>query len=823
MNRFYIATVGVENCTYGFDRLFTYRIPDALTDSVLPGCRVFVPFGKGNMKRQGFVFSVSVSDHDTVAGLKDICEVLDPVPVLNEELIQVAQLLVSQTFCTYFDAVRALLPKGLSMTTVKSFQITAVGKDTDLSVLSDDEKLIMMTLRRSNSAVSEKNLLKVLKVKEADLLFRSLIRKGYIEDSRAIIHGSGEKNISLVRLIDADADADDFDLSKRQADVFAVLKDVGVASVKELCYFTGCSQSVVSALINKGAAEFFTVTVDRSPGKEFVADRAYAKKLQLNQSQQKAYELLTDAYCSLEGKTALLFGVTGSGKTGVYLKVIERVLQDGKNCIVMVPEISLTPQTLAVFAAHFGDKVAVLHSSLSVGERYDEWQRIRRGEVRIVVGTRSAVFAPLDNIGLIVMDEEQEHTYKSEMSPRYHARDVARFRCGYNNALLLLASATPSVESYARAQNGQYILCELTGRYGSARLPTVNTVDMSDKSLRDPFFSVSKPLAAEIEKNLADKQQTMLLMNRRGYNTFVVCSSCKQVMSCPSCSISLTYHSANNRLMCHYCGYSTEFTDSCPSCGEPNIRYSGVGTQRLEEELQHRFKDARILRMDADTVGVRHAHEKALSAFERGEYDILLGTQMIAKGLDFPNVTLVGVVNIDQQVYNDDYRSSENAFDLLTQVVGRAGRSSMPGRAVIQTLVPDNGVLLLASKQDYKRFYEDEIAIRKAMIYPPYCDICVIGFSGTNRQSVTDAAKSFLDALITANDANECKQKLIVLGPQAPRIAKISNKYRQRLMIKCKNTLAFRTFLSELLKQFENKKEYKNISIFADMNPQTSV
>ncbi|MBR6781202.1 MAG: primosomal protein N' [Clostridia bacterium] len=823
LDRACIAKVGVENSTYGFDRLFSYRIPDALTDTVLPGCRVFVPFGKGNVKRQAFVFEVNRDAEADNEKLKDICEVLDDAPVLSDELIQVAHMLVSQTFCTYFDAVRALLPKGLSMTTVRSYRITDLGRETDFSACSEYERLVLSVLCKRNDFVPEKNLQKLLQMKQAQPLFQSLLRRGWIEENRAVIAGSGEKNISLVRLTDTQAQADDFELTARQTTVFELLKDVGVASVKELCYYTGCSSAVVSALINKGAAEFFTVTVDRSPGKDFTEDRAYVQNLQLSECQLAAYNTLVHAYEKQDGKTALLFGVTGSGKTGVYLKVIERVIEDGKNCIVMVPEISLTPQTVAVFSAHFGSKVAVLHSSLSVGERYDEWQRIRRGEVRIVVGTRSAVFAPLENIGLIVMDEEQEHTYKSEMTPRYHARDVAKFRCNYNKALLLLASATPSIESYARALKGQYILCELPGRYGTAKLPTVKTVDMSDKTLRDPFFSISKPLAAEIEKNLESRQQTMLLMNRRGYNTFVVCSSCKQVMTCPSCSISLTYHAANNRLMCHYCGYSTSFTESCPSCGEPNIRYAGVGTQRLEEELQHRFKEAKILRMDADTVGVRHAHEKALAAFEKGEYDILLGTQMIAKGLDFPNVTLVGVVNIDQQVYNDDYRSAENSFDLLTQVIGRSGRSVTPGRAVIQTLVPDNGVLQLACKQDYKRFYADEIAIRKAMIYPPYCDICVIGFSGVDQQKVNDAAKAFLNTLVAANDASEQKQKLIVLGPQPPRIAKISNKYRQRLLIKCKNTLAFRAFLSDLLKQFDNNKEYKNISIFADMNPQTTV
>lgn len=824
MKRIFVAEIGVENSTCGFDKLFSYRIPDALSDAVLPGCRVFVPFGRGNVKRQGFVFNVkTVSNEAEVRSLKEIAAVLDSSPILNEELIRIAQYLTEYTFCTYFDAVRTLLPKGLTVKTVRCYRLTSVFDENEISQFSASEQIVIRLLQKRGDYVSQANVLKALGLKEDDGTVMSLLKKDIIEENRDVLKSGGEKNISLVRLADVQLSADDFDLTERQAGVYALLQDVYAASVKEICYYAGCSSAVVSALIKKGAATFFDAKVDRSPGKKFTAEQTGKKIFTLSATQQNAFNTLLLEYNKHESKTALLFGVTGSGKTGVYLKLIESVLKDGKNCIVLVPEISLTPQTLAVFSSHFGSQVAVLHSSLSVGERYDEWQRIRRGEVRIVVGTRSAVFAPLENIGLIVIDEEQEHTYKSEMTPRYHAREVAKFRSKYHNALLLLASATPSVESYANALSGRYMLCELSGRFGNAVLPTVKMIDMSDKTLREPFFSISKPLAAEIEKNLQNKQQTMLLMNRRGYNTFVVCSSCKKVMSCPSCSISLTYHAANNRLMCHYCGYSTPFAESCPICGDHNIRYSGVGTQRLEEELQHRFREARILRMDADTIGVRHAHEAVLGAFERGEYDILLGTQMIAKGLDFPNVTLVGVINIDQQVYNDDYRSAETSFDLLTQVIGRAGRAKLPGRAIIQTLVPENGVLALASKQDYKKFFANEIAIRKSMIYPPYCDICMIGFSGSEQMKVTAAAKEFLDTLIKNNDAQDEPFRIIVLGPQPPRVAKISNKYRQRLLIKCKLTSAFRRFLSLLIKQFDQNREYKDIAIFADVNPLTSI
>ncbi|MBQ6863497.1 MAG: primosomal protein N' [Clostridia bacterium] len=823
MNGIRIAKVGVENSTFGFDKLFTYKIPDILADKVQPGCRVFVPFGRGNVKRQAFVFFVEDTAVNPTERLKNIDSVLDDTPVLNKELCEIALFLKEQTFCTYFEAVRALLPKGASMKTVKCYRL--IDRDTDIDSLQEnsDTSLVLTLLKKKGDFLSEKVLLKALNRKEADSLFNDLLRRGIIESNRTVLSGSGEKSISLLRATDPMRDAEEYDLTQRQTTVYHLLCDVGAATVKELCYYSGCSASVVSALVEKGAAVFFESVVDRSLSSRFQSEERHSSIKKLSKTQQKAYDTLLAAYREHQPRTALLFGVTGSGKTGVYLKLIEQVLADGRNCIVMVPEIALTPQTLQVFSAAFGSSVAVLHSSLSVGERYDEWQRINRGEARIVVGTRSAVFAPLDNVGLIVIDEEQEHTYKSEMTPRYHARDVAKFRCKNNNALLLLASATPSIESYAMALNGRYLLCELEGRYGKAVLPDVQVIDMAEKTVKDPYFSISRPLADEISKNLAAGQQTILLMNRRGYNTFVACSACKKVMTCPSCSISLTYHSANHRLMCHYCGYSVPFVDACPSCGEHNIRYSGVGTQRLEEELQHRFREAKILRMDADTVGVRHGHQQALSAFESGEYDILLGTQMIAKGLNFPKVTLVGVVNIDQQIYNDDFRSSEVAFDLLTQVVGRAGRSEWKGRAVIQTIVPENGVLKLASKQDYKQFFKDEIVLRKSMIYPPYCDLCLLGFSGVKEDKVYAAAKYFLEELIEKNNNAEEPLKLIVLGPQAPRVSKINNKYRQRILIKCRNTTQFRSFLRTLLQDFDNDKRFTDVAFFADMNPLTAI
>ncbi|MBQ8027568.1 MAG: primosomal protein N', partial [Clostridia bacterium] len=492
-----------------------------------------------------------------------------------------------------------------------------------------------------------------------------------------------------------------------------------------------------------------------------------------------------------------------------------------KQVLMMVPEIALTPQIIDRFFSHFGSEVAVFHSALSLGERMDEWKRVKRGEARVIIGTRSAVFAPVKNLGLIIIDEEQEHTYKSEQSPRYNAKEVARFRCEENKGLLVLGSATPSIETFARAQSGIYTLNRLTKRYAGAKLPKVVTVDMASDFSSDSSKAISSVLSEELRTTVSDGNQAILLLNRRGYNTFASCSSCKSVVSCPNCSISLTYHHANGRLMCHYCGYSQPITQVCPECGKKDIRYAGFGTQMVEDELAQLLPQARVLRMDQDTTMRKNAHENALKAFAEREYDILLGTQMVAKGIDFENVTLVGVVSVDQQLYNDDFRSLERTFSLLTQVVGRAGRGSQSGSAVIQTLTPENEIIKLAEKQDYNAFYETEIQMRKLMTYPPFCDICVVGFSGHDENKTRVASKMFFNSFKSLAGEKYPNLKLIVLGPLQPRVSKISGKYRYRMIIKCKNSSDFRSFMSELLVNFGKDTKFSDVSIFADINPES--
>ncbi|MCR5484555.1 MAG: primosomal protein N', partial [Clostridiales bacterium] len=608
-------------------------------------------------------------------------------------------------------------------------------------------------------------------------------------------------------------------LTKKQADVVELLTEIGSASVREVCYFTGYTPSVPLSLAEKGAAEIYENEIYRNPYKDRY-EQSDNDDIALTAEQEKAFAELYKSYKDKKGAVSLLFGVTGSGKTKVYMRLMDEVVKDGRGVILMVPEISLTPQAIELLQRRYGKTVAVFHSALSVGERLDEWKRVKRGEALMAVGTRSAVFAPFDDLGLIIMDEEQESTYKSESSPRFDARDVAKFRCAENDALLLLSSATPSIETYAAAKRGRYGLSVLSERYGSAVLPEVETIDMCTEKLIGEKSEISAPLLSALKENLEKGQQSILLINRRGYNTFASCTSCGHVMMCPSCSISMTYHHANGRLMCHYCGYSVPFSSVCPACGKEAVRYSGFGTQKVEDDIKQNLPCARILRMDTDTTMSKYSHEEKLKKFADREYDIMIGTQMVAKGLDFENVTLVGVISIDQQLYNDDYRSLERTFSLLTQVVGRSGRGKYRGRAMIQTLTPENNIISLAAKQDYNAFYETEIGIRKMLIYPPFCDICVVGFSGEKEVAVRAAAKESFNKLTALCKEKYTDEKIIVFGPMPARIEKVNNKYRHRMLIKCKNTTGFRKLISELLCAVGKDTRFSGVTVFADINPE---
>ena len=811
----FFASVAVEGLAYHFDAEYSYLLPAELQKKALPGCRVMLPFGNGNKKKQGLILSVEpISKYTGSARLKSVSAVLDEAPLFNSKMLKLVKWMKETTFCTLFEAAKSMLPSGIGLSYVVSYMANEGVAEDVLKKLSDDERRIYDYLKGGCKFIKKEKILSELSLEPDCRLTEKLARKDVLisnVDAKRKTGDKTEKNVRL-KMSQEDTEAILNTLTGKQKIVTRLILDIGCASLKEVCYFTGVTQAVVTALEKKNIVELFDSEVYRKPKINSEAKKAVSPKL--TKSQTEAFEYFYEKYKSGIGSAALLFGVTGSGKTQVFIKLIEKVVAEGRGVIVMVPEIALTPQTLGIFYAHFGDRVAVFHSALSAGERIDEWKRVKNGEAKIAIGTRSAVFAPFSDVGLIVMDEEQEHTYKSEMSPKYHARDIARFRCAENNALLLLSSATPSVETFKNACDGKYGFYKLSERYGKAELPEVMTVDTSETK-----GVISNELFSETEKCLADKKQVILLMNRRGFNTFATCKSCKTVLTCPNCSISLTYHSANNRLMCHYCGHSEPYTDVCPTCGEKAVRYAGFGTQRIEDDISKMFSSAKILRMDADTTMSRYSYEDKLSAFAKGEYDILLGTQMVAKGLDFPNVTLVGIISIDQQLYNDDFRSSENAFDLLTQVIGRSGRGNAKGKALIQTVLPDNDIITLAAEQDYEAFYNTEIIIRKSMLYPPFCDICSVSFTAESAREVMNGANRFFEAIKQAVTDEYSDVKVTVLGPLLPRVPKISNKYRMMITVKCRNSKRFRKMMGSLLTAFMRDSKNSGVTVSADINP----
>lgn len=737
MNRL-IATVAVENTFFSGASDYDYYIPDNLKDDITLGSLVRVPFGRGNVVRKGIVVSIYSAMNSE---LKEISGVDKKQQPLSKEMVELSLWMKERYFCTTYDCLKQMLPKGL-------------GK-------------------------------------------------------------IGDKNTKMVRLCENESSVKK--LTPKQQTVLNLLYDVGAAQLNEICEFCSVGKSVVDNLVKYGVCEYYEKEIYRNPYSNIISD-SKKEEIILSNAQQKAFDTY-NAMLHSKGGTGLLFGVTGSGKTQVYLRLIDEAVAMDKDVIVLVPEISLTPQMLSIFHKRYGKQVAVFHSGLSLGERNDEYKRALRGDAKIVVGTRSAVFAPLQNIGLIIMDEEQEHTYKSERTPRYQTREIAKFRSKYNNALFLMTSATPSVESYSAALSGKYTLCEMTERYGVSKLPKVITVDMKQEIKNGNKSPISETLREMIKENLERKKQTILLINRRGYNTFIACNSCGHVITCPNCSISLTYHSYNNLLMCHYCGFAKPLDNICPECGQNSIRYSGYGTQRIEDELSRLFPEARVLRMDADTTSKKFSHQKLFDSFSNGEYDILIGTQMVAKGLDFPNVTLVGVVNADNSLYDENYTAQEKSFDLITQVVGRSGRRNENGYAVIQTINPYNEVIKYASKQDYHSFYENEIALRKVLTYPPFCDIYSVSFISEDENNAALCAKAFFEFLVKLNKEEYSSEKIIVLGPSAAKISKLNNEYRYRLAVKCKNSKIVRKMLNDILNRLSKIKEYSGVSVSVDLNP----
>ena len=742
--------VAVSNATFHFDKLYTYAVMPAQQDAVRLGSMVLVPFGRGSRARMGMVLACDAEPESSK--LKYLFDVAPASACLTPELLKLVYFLKERTFCTYYEAVKAVIPYGAQYK-------PAVAADGVTPVLQKQ-----LTRHTENSYQLAGELPAKPKPTAKQLAAVALLSGGPRTQGEL-----EEKGISR-----------------------AVLDNL-------------CTKGVLACTrVNRSIDLYASIPLQNEP-------------IVLTEEQQAAYGALLPHLEDTAPHSALLYGVTGSGKTLVFLKLIERCLQLGRKALVLVPEISLTPQMILRLKSQFGRRVAVQHSALNHTERLLQWQMIQDGGADIVVGTRSAIFSPLENIGLVIIDEEQEHTYRSESAPRYSAHEVARQRAAENGALLLLASATPSTESYFAAQKGRTQLVRLTKRYGGNPLPSVQIVDMRAELASGNPREISLALEDAIRRNLEVHKQTILLLNRRGYQTVAQCEDCREVLKCPKCSVPMVYHKASHKLLCHYCGSQMDPPPkNCPACGG-KLQYRGFGTQKAEEELAKLFPEARILRMDQDSTAAKDAHEKLLARFADHEYDIMVGTQMVAKGLDFEDVTLVGVLGIDSLLFAQGFRAYETVFSLITQVVGRSGRAKDPGFAIIQTTDPDNPVLNLAAAQDYDAFFEQEIAYRRLGLYPPFCGLCVIGFAGGKEIEVARAAARF-SALLGQQAARQPDLPLRVLGPTPGNIEKINDTYRYKLTIKCRNDRRFRDLVRETLGLYEQEKLPAKASVVVDLH-----
>lgn len=818
-----VAKIALQAATYAIDKPYDYQVPLELLDTLRPGMRVVVPFGAGNRRTEGIVLALEGGYPDDPRR-KSILTVLDEEPVLDGEALRLALWMRERWFCTVYDAARAMLPAGLYFSLQDRWKL-APGVEREAAYAaagrSEHARHIVELLFVSGREADVAQIKEAFGTKDPNPALKLLRDKGILTLETSASRGVGDKKELVASLAIPPEEAMALVTPRRRSAplryaVTELLCAIGSASAKELCYFTGAANATLRSLEKSGILRLEHREVFRRVTVE-AGERAAPPVL--NAEQQAAFEGLDALAAAGRPAAALLYGVTGSGKTQVYLRLIYEALARGRTAMVLVPEIALTPQLLRIFASHFGDDIAVLHSSLRAGERYDEWKRVRSGQARVVIGTRSAVFAPLRNLGLLILDEEQESTYKSENVPKYHARDVAKYRCAQNDALLVLGSATPSVESMYHAKRGDYRLFTLRRRYNEQALPEVLIADMKKELRAGNGTSLSGPLRAGLAAAMEAGEQSILFLNRRGASRMVTCGECGEVPTCPRCSVHLTYHSANGRLICHYCGHSEPLPDACPSCGGA-LNFLGYGTQKVEEELHAAFPGREILRMDTDTVSATQSHEKLLSRFEKERIPVLVGTQMVAKGLDFENVTLVGVISADLSLYVDDYRAGERTFSLLTQVVGRAGRGAKQGRAVIQTFTPENDVIRCAARQDYDSFYEQEIELRRMRLCPPFRELFVLTASGPLESAVLRTCmrlRRSLEGWLAQPPFRDWE--LTVLGPAPASVAKINDRYRYRLTLAAQNTKEIRAMVAHLVRCAQTDKENKGVSVSADVNP----
>lgn len=811
---FVCVSVVIQNSTREYDKYYDYIVPERLSSFIKPGIRVLVPFGKGNHLREAFV--MQIKGKSELRGLKEVSQVIDENPVLSLELIELSKYMRKRYICTYDMAIRCMLPTGLGLL----FRQDAVLVSENTAGLDNDEQIVIKELSKNGGKLPVDQLQKILdrpvmkmlnKLSEKQLIQiknhiemkvkAKTVKVAYptieYEEFQELVQNNKIRNLNYMRIME----------------MLFEEKEIPVTELNAL----GFSSVTLKNMKKKGYITLSDLPVERNPFEEL--DIPETQPMEPTPCQREALNSISEVINANNFQEILLHGITGSGKTEVYLQAIGKVIGNGKNAIMLVPEIGLTPQAVRQFRGRFGDRVAVLHSRLSMGERYDQWCKINNGEIRVVIGARSAIFAPLENIGIIIIDEEHETSYKSDRTPKYDVRGIATFRCRYNNALLVYGSATPSVENYYRALTGRTKLVEMNERTNNQPLPDIITVDMRDevdKGVRNEFSSV---LIQELIKNKKAGEQSIIFINRRGYSNFVLCKNCGYIVLCPYCNVSLTYHQAEQRLVCHYCSYATVKPSTCPVCKSDNIQLYGFGTQKIEEQIPSICPDLSVIRMDLDTTTGKHGHEKILDAFRNNQIDVMVGTQMIAKGHDFPEVTLVGILSADSLLGSGDYKATERTFQLITQASGRAGRAAKHGRVILQTFNPDNFSIQSAIKQDYKEFFNQEIALRKELRLPPFYQLGLIQVSSKNKDLATRIIKEVHSDIIKNRSLNS---QILVSDPAPSPISKMRNQYRWRIVLKHQKVRALANILEWIYDNYcgSGKREW---SISVDINPYSMI
>ena len=820
MEKAYVS-VHILDAGFRLDREYSYFLPPELRDRVRKGTLLVVPFGVSN--KQVSAVAVGFSEESGYKRIKTVLSVLDYPFDIPEEFTELCRFMKERFFCSFGQAFRTMLPPGVNLDTEVYYTLTEKEPPEDMNQAA----FLLYRRIRTEKEFPKRKLLEEFG-DEADKMLDSLCGLGLLERKTRVRKQMNEKTVTVLKLC---GEAEEIfalleegsTLTEKQKVLVELLTLYPCATMREVSEIGGISASVVSALVRKGIVRREEIRVERNDSPEEVPHEQ-AKETVLSEEQQTAVDTLKQLSDAEDPKAALLYGVTGSGKTKVIIETVKHVLSKGQTAIILLPEIGLTAQAMGNYRKVFGKELSVIHSMLSVGERLDAFRAMREGKIKVVLGTRSAVFSPLENLGLIVIDEEQEGTYKSELSPKYHARDIARFRCARNKGLLLLASATPSVESFYKAVTGVYTLIKLTKRYGNAKLPKVLIEDLRNDGKIFPEKLVGSRLEAEMLRAAGKEKQTILFVNRRGYHSHTSCHSCGKVYVCPHCSVSLTYHKYDGArakegwLACHYCGYVCRVPESCDECGSKHINHFGFGTQKLQDELESRFPALRTLRMDADTTTEKLSYEKILASFGNREADVLFGTQMVSKGFDFPAVELVGVISVDGSLYQNDFRAGERTFSLVTQLVGRAGRSGDNGLAVLQTYNPDNEILNLAAKQDYEAFYNSEIALRRAVAFPPFCSVMVFGFSAPEEKECAAFAKGFDTLFEQIKESKYPHLKIQKFGPYPGGIYKIGGRFRQKIIVKYSDNAVSRSFFGEVYEAGLAKCP-KNVRLDADANP----